>query len=58
MWRTTCWLRSLAAYDSQAAAPDGRAPVNGQAAAYLCRRFVCQAPVTTPEALQSALAQL
>jgi len=27
--------------------------VNGQAAAYVCRQFVCQQPVTSPEALES-----
>ena len=34
---------------------EGRTPVNGHAAAYVCERFVCQAPVTTPEALAAAL---
>jgi uncharacterized protein len=32
-----------------------RVPVDGQAAAYVCEHFVCQAPVTTPEALAAAL---
>ncbi|MGZ6729599.1 MAG: thioredoxin domain-containing protein, partial [Gaiellaceae bacterium] len=32
-----------------------RAPVDGHAAAYVCEHFVCQAPVTTPEALAAAL---
>ena len=32
-----------------------RAPVDGHAAAYVCEHFVCQAPVTTPEALTAAL---
>jgi uncharacterized protein YyaL (SSP411 family) len=34
---------------------EGRQPVNGQAAAYVCEHFACKAPVTTPEALAAAL---
>ena len=33
----------------------GRTPVDGHAAAYVCRGFVCERPVTTVEALQAAL---
>ncbi|MDX6208278.1 MAG: uncharacterized protein QOE24_669 [Frankiales bacterium] len=35
----------------------GRALVDGAPAAYVCRRMVCRAPVTTPEALAEELAQ-
>ena len=34
-------------------APDQ--PVDGQAAAYVCEHFVCQAPVTSPGELAAAL---
>ena len=33
----------------------GRTPVDGRPAAYVCRGFVCERPVTTVEALQAAL---
>ena len=36
---------------------DGRVPIAGQPAAYVCEHFTCQAPVTTPEALIAALGQ-
>ena len=35
----------------------GRGLVGEAPAAYVCRRFTCQAPVTTPEQLEQALAQ-
>jgi len=36
----------------------GRGLVNGAPAAYVCRQFTCQAPVTTPDQLTAVLAQL
>ncbi|HET6868062.1 MAG TPA: thioredoxin domain-containing protein [Solirubrobacteraceae bacterium] len=34
---------------------EGREPVDGHAAAYVCEHFVCQAPVTQPDDLAAAL---
>jgi uncharacterized protein len=34
---------------------EGRGPVDGQAAAYVCERFTCGLPVTTPEELTVSL---
>jgi uncharacterized protein YyaL (SSP411 family) len=34
---------------------EGREPVDGKAAAYVCEHFVCRAPVTTPEQLEATL---
>ncbi len=34
---------------------EGRTPVSGQAAAYVCEHFACQAPVTSAEELAAAL---
>ncbi|HEX3831989.1 MAG TPA: thioredoxin domain-containing protein, partial [Solirubrobacteraceae bacterium] len=35
---------------------EGREPIDGRAAAYVCEGFVCQAPVTTADELAAALA--
>jgi uncharacterized protein YyaL (SSP411 family) len=36
---------------------EGREPVDGSAAAYVCEHFVCQAPVTEPDALAALLTE-
>jgi uncharacterized protein len=34
---------------------EGREPVEGRAAAYVCQHFICEAPLSTPEELAAAL---
>jgi uncharacterized protein YyaL (SSP411 family) len=36
---------------------EDRAPLDGHATAFVCQRFACQLPVTTPGALEAQLAE-
>jgi uncharacterized protein YyaL (SSP411 family) len=36
---------------------EGRTPINGMAAAYVCEQFACKQPVTSPEDLEALLAE-
>ncbi|GGO67542.1 thioredoxin domain-containing protein [Nonomuraea cavernae] len=43
--------------ESRPALLDGRGPIDGAPAAYMCRGFTCRLPVTSPEALRAQLAE-
>jgi uncharacterized protein len=49
-------LAGTATGDSGVPLLEGRAPVDGHAAAYVCERFACKRPVTEPQELESLLA--
>ena len=49
---------SEAATPILAEALQGRDPVGGKAAAYLCRNFTCQPPITDPAMLRKALSEI
>jgi uncharacterized protein YyaL (SSP411 family) len=34
---------------------EGRTPIDGRAAAYVCEHFACKQPVTEPDALEALL---
>ena len=46
----------LAGGDGDVPLLEGRTPVEGRAAAYVCERFACKLPVTTPDELVAQLA--
>ena len=59
-WRTVALLEAgRAGSEDETAVPllAGKRLVDGRPAAYVCRAFACQAPVTTPEALEDELAR-
>jgi uncharacterized protein YyaL (SSP411 family) len=45
----------LAGGDGDVPLLEGRGPVDGRAAAYVCERFACRRPVTEPEDLHRLL---
>ena len=56
--RRTAWMATSPGAVVAFGAPEvplleGRPLVDGKAAAYVCRHFACEAPVTTPEALRA-----
>ncbi|MFG1911779.1 thioredoxin domain-containing protein [Kribbella sp. NPDC048928] len=51
------WGTAIVAGTPDLAVPlmDGRVPIDGRAAAYVCQKFTCRLPVTLPEDLRHAL---
>ncbi len=47
---------AVVAVGSGVALMDGRTPIDGKPAAYVCRDFTCDLPVTEPDALRACLA--
>jgi uncharacterized protein YyaL (SSP411 family) len=51
----TVWAAGAPRSEAPVPLLQGREAVDGQPAAYVCERFVCQRPVTDPEALATQL---
>jgi hypothetical protein len=47
----------LAGGDGDIPLLEGREPVDGNPAAYVCERFTCKLPVTQPDELEAMLTQ-
>ena len=51
----TVWAAGASGAEARVPLLEGRQAVDGQPAAYVCERFVCQRPVTEPDALAAQL---